>query len=443
MEVRIERPVKSQEKLEALALVLQSETLARSDQLRKFLRYVAEMEATGRGNEITEYSIGTDALGRPSTYSPADDSSVRGRAHDLRQKLDHFYKHERPDARIRVALQKGSYAPYFYEVEPPPPEETRSAQLVPAVPIATPPVPKKSRNLWVAAAIFLSFITGSVTGAFWMLHHSRPPEASVLQQFWGPMLHAGSDVLICLATPPALRIKPFPATPRHPAFQLASKDIAKWYASLGLPGQGEPYVYRSATSPLFGDAAAAIQAAQTIAAYGGSIQFLPENIIVGQVALAKRNILVIGAPNYSPYAARVLKNTPFTIEESDRFGEEIIRERSPQSGSPLVFVPSVGQSGGISVAYALITVFPNQTGREEGPRAIVVSGITGAGAPAAMEFFTSAAGLSALRGRFLKDGLSRTPASYQVVVKGSRDEAMPLNWQMVTYRVMEHPPSLE
>ncbi len=424
-------------------MVLQSETLARSDQLRKFLRYVAEMEAAGRGSEITEYSIATAALGRPSTYSPADDSSVRGRAHDLRQKLDHFYKHERPDARIRIALQKGSYAPYFYEVEQLHPEVTQSAELVPAVPIAAPPVPKRKRNLWTLAAIFVSFVAGGVSGALWMVHHSRPPEASLLQQFWGPMLHAGSDVLICLATPPSLRIKPFPTAPRHPAFQPASKDIARWYASLGLPGPGEPYLYHSATSPLFGDAAAAIQAAHTIATYGGSIQFLPENIIVGQVALAKRNILVIGAPNYSPYAARVLKNTPFTIEESDKYGEEIIRERSPQSGSPLVLVPSVGQGGGISVALALITVFPNQTGREEGPRAIVVSGITGAGAPAAMDFFTSASGLSALRDRFRKDGLSRPPPSYQVVVKGSRDEAMPLNWEMVTYRVMEHPPSLE
>jgi hypothetical protein len=68
------------------------------------------------------------------------------------------------------------------------------------------------------------------------------------------------------------------------------------------------------------------------------------------------------------------------------------------------------------VAFGLITVFPNQTGSEEGPRAIVASGITGAGAPAAMEFFTSPAGLTALRDRFRKDGLKRVPASYQVVV---------------------------
>ena len=437
LEVRTEHPLKSEEKLQALGLVLQSETLARSDQLRRFLRYVSEMEAAGRGSEITEYSVGIEALGRPATYSPTDDSSVRGRAHDLRQKLEHFYKHERPDARIRVGLHRGSYVPYFYEVVAP--EEPQSPPLVPSVAIAKAPVRKRSATLLAIAAIMVPALAGAV----WILQRPHRPQDSMLQQFWGPMLRPGSDVLLCLGTPPSLRIKPFPAPPQHPGFQPASRDTAKWYFSLGLPGPGEPYLYRSATSPLFGDAAAAIQAAQTIAAAGGSLQFLPENIIVGQVALAKRNVLVIGGPNYSPYATRVLRNTPFTIEESPEYGEEIVRERSPQSKTPLILVPSRSQSGVISVAFGLITVFPNQTGREDGPRAIVVSGITGAGAPAAMEFFTSTAGLTALRERFRKDGLAHVPASYQVIVKGSRDQAMPLNWQMVTYRVMAHPPSLE
>jgi hypothetical protein len=431
--VRTEHPLKSQDKLQALTLVLQSETFARADLLKRFLRYVAEMEDAGRADEITEYSIGVEALGRPATYSPTDDSSVRGRAHDLRQKLEHLYKYERPDARLRIALPKGSYVPYFYEA-PPPADEIQPPPLV-----IPPAVGKRrhSKRLLVAAMLPL------LTGGLWLIERSRRPKESILQQFWGPMLRPGSDVLLCLATPPSLRIKPFPAAPAHPGFEPAPKDTAKWYFSLGLPRLGEPYVYRSATSPLFGDAAAAIQAAQTIAVAGGSVRFLPENIIVGQVALSKRNILVIGAPTYSPYAARVLRNTPFTIEESGEIGEEIVRERSPRASPPLVLVPGRSQSGEISVAFGLITVFPNQTGSEEGPRAIVVSGITGAGAPAAMEFFTSTAGLTALHDRFEKDGLRRPPPSYQVVVKGSRDQAMPLNWQLVTYRVMERPPSLE
>lgn len=448
MQVRTELALKSPEKIEALDQILQSRTFARSDLLKKFLRYVLEMEDSGRGSEITEYSIGIEALGRPVTYSPADDSSVRGRAHDLRQKLEHFYEHERPDIRARIGLHKGSYVPYFYEVavvaqEPPTVPVVVAPQAVQQIVHPQQTVLHRVRDRKLAFGILAAAVLLVFGGVLWLQVKRAHQPNSVLQQFWGPMLRPGSDVLLCLATPPSLRLKPFPAPPRHGDFEPAPKEMAKWYSSLGLPGVGDLFMYRSATSPLFGDAAAAVQAAQTIAISGGSFQFLPENIIVGQVALAKRNILVIGAPNYSPYAARVLRNTPFLIEESGDLGEEIIRERSPRSGSPAVFVPSRGKTGGISVAFGLITVFPNSNGNEDVPRAIVVSGITGAGAPAAMEFFTSPAGLTALRDQFRKDGLAGVPASYQVVVKGSRDDSMPLNWLLVTYRVMENPSSLE
>ena len=57
--------------------VLKSRTLSRSDQLAQFLRYICDLELDGRGTEITEYSIATNALNRPADYSPSEDSSVR------------------------------------------------------------------------------------------------------------------------------------------------------------------------------------------------------------------------------------------------------------------------------------------------------------------------------------------------------------------------------
>ena len=41
----------------ALEAVLQSHTFARTDQLKCFLKYVCEMEMSGRGHELTEYLI--------------------------------------------------------------------------------------------------------------------------------------------------------------------------------------------------------------------------------------------------------------------------------------------------------------------------------------------------------------------------------------------------
>src|SRR3981081_3682567 len=97
----------------ALDQVLQGNTFSRAEQLKRFLRYVCEMEIAGRAHEVKEYSIATEALGHSAAYSPSDGSSVRNRAHSLRQKLQEYYETENPGAEIQIVLQKGSYVPCF------------------------------------------------------------------------------------------------------------------------------------------------------------------------------------------------------------------------------------------------------------------------------------------------------------------------------------------
>jgi hypothetical protein len=438
-----ERTFSPEEKHHALGAVLQSQIFARADQLKRFLRYICEMEEAGRVGEISEYLIGIHALGRPADYSPADDSGVRGRAHALRLKLQQFYQSERPDAEIRLGLRKGSYTPFYYEVaalaEPTPP--VPSASPLPPAPIA---VPRKTQRwpspAWVLAIVVLAVALGAA-GQSLIFHPSRPD--AILREFWGPMLRPGGSVLLCLASPPSLLIKPFHNPPRRGAFQPVPSATAEWYSRLRIPqGGATPYMYQSLEASLFGDSAAAVKAAETIGTGGGSFQFLPESIL-GPAALRNRNVVLVGSPNYSAYAARVLSSTPFTIFEDEALGEETIRDRSPASGAAPAFVPKRDAAGQLVLVYGLITVFPNQTGAESGPRAIIVSGVTGAGAPAAMEFFASSAGLSTLRASFAKDGLKHVPPSYQVVIRGTRDGALPLTWELAAYKVMQHPPTLE
>ena len=101
------------EKHAALDEVLATAGFERADQLRSFLRYIGEKEIAGRGAELSEYVIGVEALGKPPGYSTGDDSSVRKRAHDLRQRLDELYAGPLAGARVRIELPKGRYAPRF------------------------------------------------------------------------------------------------------------------------------------------------------------------------------------------------------------------------------------------------------------------------------------------------------------------------------------------
>jgi hypothetical protein len=421
----------SEQKRQALDSVLQSHTFARADQLKRFLRYICEMEEAGRSDEITEYSIGTEALGRPRNYSPAVDSGVRGRAHDLRLKLEQFYELESPDTRIRVGLRKGSYTPYFFEVKPEH-HETQSILIE-----APPPVLAKPHNRMLAKAIVLNLVlVGAAvlgTRAFYMQRSQLDP---IFEDFWGPMVRPGADVLLCLATPPSLLIKPYKEAPRSDIFRPLLPDSSAWYARLKLPETGgQPYMYFSGDSPLFGDAEAAVAAARVLSSAGASVDFLPENTLQ-PAALRNHNVVLIGSPNYSAYAARVMKNTPFTICEDSVLGEEVIRQNSSNPQTRKVFIPKRDETRSLVLVYGLITVFPNQTASDRNSRTVIVSGVTGAGAGAAMHFFASRSGLSTLRDRFRKDGLSKTPASYQIVVRGTRDRAVPLSWELAAYHVM-------
>jgi hypothetical protein len=439
-----EHTFSSVEKQQALDLVLRSQVLARADQLRKFLRYICEMEDAGRAEEITEYSIGTEALGRPRDYSPAADSGVRGRAHDLRQKLEQFYEVENPQAKIRIGLRKGSYTPYFHEVsvlpaQTPPPF---SALSEPApLPISEPPASPSFLKRFGLNLLLLTIIAGLAARLLLLQPATRLDP--LFHEFWGSFVQPGSDVLLCLATPPSLLIKSYQQPPRKNTFTLISPDNNPWYSRLHLPVPGAlPYMYFSGDSPLFGDAEAAVLAAQVVAFAGGSVDFLPENTL-RPAALRSRNVLVVGSPSYSTYAARILSNTPFGIHEDSRIGEEVIQERLPNGKSGQTFIPKRDEDRELVLVYGLITVFPNQSPSGRDSRTVIVSGVTGAGTSAAMHFFASQNGLRLFRERLRADHIASVPAAYQLVIKGSRDRAVPLNWELAAYRRLDHSPALE
>jgi len=438
-----EHTLSSEEKQQAVELVLRSQVLARADQLRKFLRYICEMEDAGRADEITEYSIGTEALGRPRDYSPAADSGVRGRAHDLRQKLEQFYEVENPHAKIRIGLRKGSYTPYFYETNPAR-EEAASSSISLVSPAPAPVLNPPADSFFKRFGLNL-LLVAVIIGLCARLFLFQPPNRldPIFDEFWGSMVGPGSDLLLCLATPPSLLIKSYQEPPRKNTFKLISPENNPWYSLLRLPGAGwQPYMYFSGESPLFGDAESAVLAAQVVAAGGGSVDFLPENTF-RPAALRNRNVLLVGSPSYSTYAARILSNTPFTIREDSQIGEEVIQERSSAPKNRQVFVPKRNEAGDLVLVYGLITVFtnPGPSGRDS--RTVIVSGVTGAGTSAGMHFFASPNGLRTLRERLRQDRVTAVPPAYQLVIKGSRDRAVPLSWELAAYRIMQHSPALE
>ena len=70
---------------EALQRVLRSQTFARSERLRSFLKFVVEMEQLGLSHQLKGYTIGIDVFSRSHGFDPGTDPLVRVQAGKLRK----------------------------------------------------------------------------------------------------------------------------------------------------------------------------------------------------------------------------------------------------------------------------------------------------------------------------------------------------------------------
>jgi hypothetical protein len=146
-----------------LDAVLASGFLGRNNNLVRLLTFVCEKYFEGETNEIKEYSIALQALGRPQNFDPQVDTIVRVTAHTLRKRLDEFYRSEGALHTIQICLPPGHYVPNFVrksELEPggngrglfnppvsPPPDDSSPAEprQKTSVPFAPEPFVERTR----------------------------------------------------------------------------------------------------------------------------------------------------------------------------------------------------------------------------------------------------------------------------------------------------------
>jgi TolB-like protein/Tfp pilus assembly protein PilF len=87
--------------------------LASSPQLARFLQFVVTEALCGRGDQLKEYTVAVQGLGRPATFDPATDAAVRVAARQLRFKLNEYYGQAVVPGDVAIELPKGGYIPAF------------------------------------------------------------------------------------------------------------------------------------------------------------------------------------------------------------------------------------------------------------------------------------------------------------------------------------------
>lgn len=96
-----------------LQTILGSQTFARSERLRAFLRFVVEMEQLGLAHQLKGYTIGIDVFSRDESFDPGADPLVRVQAGKLRRLLNQYYADEGRHEPLRIRIPLGCYVPIY------------------------------------------------------------------------------------------------------------------------------------------------------------------------------------------------------------------------------------------------------------------------------------------------------------------------------------------
>ncbi len=107
------------------------EALSKSPRLARLLQYMGEKLFSGEADQLTEYNIATDVLGRSKkVFNAAEDAIARVETHRLRRRLAEFYETDGKDHPIQVTLPPGSYVPKFIRVSAPEEVASPSSNLI-------------------------------------------------------------------------------------------------------------------------------------------------------------------------------------------------------------------------------------------------------------------------------------------------------------------------
>jgi hypothetical protein len=419
-------------KAAAVYAVLESETFSRSEQLRSLLRYVCEMEIEGRAATITEYLIGVEALGRPSDFSPLQDSSVRSRAWELRQRLKKYYEREGKDSGVRIEFHRGSYVPHFTwtETASQPEPDPEPEPLISA--------PQRDSRFKLVAAFFGGALLAGLIG--WIAvkaQYSVRAADPILRQAWTPLLTKDPDVLVTIATPLHLLISPYMnATPIDlPKYPAPNELYALFSRYRPLPPGATLEMQPVQKALAMGDVQAVSRTVATLAGFGVPARILPETNSPLQ-AIRKRSAILFGSPWYSRAATVVLENAPWTFRQDPNTKEIGIFGRGLKAGSK--YLPRHDAQGNYQEVFGLLTVLPSDENADDGRTLVVFSGLTSVGINGAASFFSSPQSMRDFAVRLSKEGVAQFPRSYQVLLRcRASEDAQLLSYSYEAHQVLK------
>lgn len=421
--------------------ILESDTFRNSDALRRLLRFLADKMLSGEADQLKEYSVGIDALGKPHTYDPRRDSTVRIQVGRLRQKLSDYYGAEGSEDPLIVDLPKGHFKLVCEPRSMEPVAAAPEAEFPLAIPTSPETLPAPERPVVskrgkaipiLVASLALTTLWGALST--WQLWRERQNSAMFraewtpdLEQLWKPVLKARLPLIVSIADPPFVQFKGYGAyrdlTLNRWDDILKSPQVASIRKALGNPDL-QPNLYYS---PI-GEVSASFLIGKLLGPRVPTLSLLRASELSLQ-QLADNNVLFIGAP---VFFEDQLKRLPIPLDlVNARPG---IHNDHPHPGEPALLrdqVP-VGPSED-GETYVLVTHVP-------GPlRTTDIVSFTSNRTPgrlAAVGWLTNPAYAQTLAGKLRKPS-GEIPRYYQVVLKVKYKAGIPTETSYVLHHELQ------
>jgi hypothetical protein len=410
--------------------ILQSRIFRSSEVLKHLFGYLAEQSLAGTGDALKEYTIGLDALGKPATFDPRQESVVRMHTARLRQKLSEYYRTEGVDDPILIELPKGGFKIVF---------EPRQQVTPPAAPVAEPApaviLPRRgwyrreialAAGLVVALGCALYFMT-----QLWRVERGENGQAEAsasawtpaLHQLWDPLLASTRRLVVCVATPLFVKVPGFGIV-REPSINdwddvPASRRMSSLESALKA-GISEPsYSYTEV-----GTATGAFLLGQFLAPRKQAVLITRANVL-SWPEIAEDNVIFLGPATGIHQTEDIPTNAQLVLDPNG------IRNLSPRAGES-AFIQDHPSEGGAESGetYALISRVPAMNG----PGAILMlSGNQVASVMGGVQAFTNPALAQMLVSR-LKTGEGGIPKYFQVVLSVKSMDDVPVKISYMFHR---------
>jgi hypothetical protein len=405
---------------EQIQRILDSELFRSSELQRRLFKYLAERSLAGEADDLKEYSVGVDALGKPATYDPQRDSTVRLQSGRLRQKLLEYYITQGQADPVLVDFPRGRFKLVFSPREP-------SATLV----------SERAASKWRHVSLALAGVVALMAAlclyfgiSLSLLKHDYSVVADVWQpaltEFWKPFLTDKNPPLICMGAP--MLVRQMPLIIRQPGtdtWEDAVKSGLIERLKRAFPDKEAPRPWYIFTG--MGEAQGVFLLGRLFGARVPDLHFV-NTLTLTWNEIGENNVVFVGPTKFNLQIQELPAKQDLIVA-----GPGIVNLR-PQPGEAASIEDGVqNERGDNGETYALITCLPGLHGRGN---ILILAGPWTEGTLAAVEYVTEEPYARELLAH-LRLPSGQLPRYFQVLIHAKYRNWVPVEVTYVLHHVLK------